>query len=75
MGLNGAMIPHDGSVSVCMMCAGLAMFQQSAFGLTLRMPTEDELSGMLADQGIQTAVAAVRTFHRENPFPPTMQQL
>jgi len=75
MGLDGSKVPNDGSVTVCFNCAKVSMFQQTAFGLRIRMLSEDEVGPVMGDAVVQRAVQALLEFRRTNPFPPTEQRL
>lgn len=58
-GLGMALVPNDGDISICARCGGVSRFDSST--LTLRRETADEEQDSRSDEGIQTAVRAIKS--------------
>lgn len=60
-GIDGAVVPTDGAVSICARCGELACFEQTPFGMRLRPVTDAERAEMMADETVATVVAVARS--------------
>ena len=55
--------PQDGDASLCVDCRALLVYSGSPVD-SLRYPTPEEERELLADEGIQRAIAALAAVHR-----------
>lgn len=57
--------PHEGAVSVCIVCAGVGIF--TGEGYEVRPPTAEELREVMADPEIREAIAFVASVTHGHP--------
>lgn len=55
--------PESGNWSLCIYCHTMAVYEQTAFGLTLRKPTAAELAEMMADPNVRAAMTRLAQFN------------
>lgn len=60
--------PESGNWSLCMYCHTMAVYEQTAFGLTLRKPTLGELEEMMADPDVRAAMTQLAQFRAGPEF-------
>lgn len=58
--MTGSRIPRSGDVSVCWECACLAIYVAGPFGVSLRVPTDEEAAELAADPDLRRLLSAMR---------------
>lgn len=61
-GLDNNNRPTDGSISICIECAGVGIFEKE--GTAVRAPTDDELTAIMAEPKTTRIIEATREFLR-----------
>ncbi len=62
--------PSNGSLSVCLRCAGLAVFCIGPLGVALRPASADEFAAFQADPDNQQVLAAMHRLYEAGRRPP-----
>lgn len=57
VGETSSKLPKDGDFAICWGCKRFAVFSIGPFGLTQRLPTEEELDEIAGDPRAQSALA------------------
>jgi predicted RNA-binding Zn-ribbon protein involved in translation (DUF1610 family) len=52
-------VPKHGDVSICWGCGGVAIFEDGPFGMSSRLPTDEELANVMRDPQVQAILSAI----------------